>query len=524
MVQKNAFKFGIDALTPGIAIKMALGKIKGVLSEQAVRRIKKGCDHVQVMAQSDKAIYGVNTGFGPLCTTRISAQDTQQLQSNILKSHSCGIGEMVEPIIAKLMLILKAHALSFGFSGVSEKTVRRIIWHVENDIIPAVPSQGSVGASGDLAPLAHLFLPLLGLGYLYKGNELYPAHVLLKEKGIEQIELGPKEGLALINGTQFMAAHAVWGLYRMGRALDLVDLAGAMTLDALLGSVRPFYEDLHRLRPHAGQVLVAHRLSALLNGSELIESHRTCSKVQDPYSLRCMPQIHGASRNAWLHLKDIMNIEINSVTDNPIILEDGESVSGGHFHGQPIALPIDYATLAASELGNVSDRRLYLLLHGDGGVLPKFLIKNSGLHSGFMILQYTTAALASENKTLCMPASADSIPTSLGQEDHVSMGSIAARKFNRVLDNLEKIVSIELLCASQAIDFRRPLRSSDLLDSVHGFIRNYVTHAEVDRVFSDDILSIYKLVTSGQLTEHLDSETKRLNIDLDGQSADLFSL
>lgn len=524
MSNNRIFRYGIDHLTPGLALDIALNKIQGVLTDQADVKISKSRNIVKDIAGGNNAVYGVNTGFGPLCTTRISAQDTEALQANILKSHSCGVGEAVLPIITKLMLILKAHALSFGFSGVSKKTVERIIWHIDNDVIPVVPSQGSVGASGDLAPLAHLFLPLLGLGFIHQGDKVIPAAEKLASLSQGPISLGPKEGLALINGTQFMAAHAIWGLFRFHRALDFADIAGAMTLDALKGSVRPFHQDLHRLRPHKGQMYVAHRLAVLLNDSELVASHVSCAKVQDPYSLRCMPQIHGASRNAWLHLKETIEVEINSVTDNPVILDNGESVSGGHFHGQPIALPLDYATLASSELGNVSDRRMYLLLHGDGDQLPKFLIGNSGLHSGFMILQYTSAALASENKSLCMPASADSIPTSLGQEDHVSMGSISSRKFNKVLDNLEYILAIELLSASQALDFRKPLKSAPLLESLRHEIRKYVTHADQDRIFSGDIQNVRDLLVSNSLSEYIQAEAHRLQLNLHDDSADLFDL
>ncbi len=524
MSNQPLFRYGVDHLSAGLALDIALGNTKGLLTSQASTKISRSHEHVKAMANSTSPVYGVNTGFGPLCTTRISAQDTQELQANILKSHSCGVGETVAPIIAKLMLILKAHALSFGFSGVSEQTIERIIWHIDTDVIPAVPAQGSVGASGDLAPLAHLFLPLLGLGSIVENNSAVPSATILGRYSKAPLSLGPKEGLALINGTQFMAAHAIWGLYRMQRALNFADIAGAMTLDALLGSVRPFHQDLHRLRPHKGQILVAHRLDTLLAESELVASHQGCPKVQDPYSLRCMPQIHGASRNAWLHLKEIMETEINSVTDNPIILDNGESVSGGHFHGQPIALPIDYATLAASELGNVSDRRLYLLLHGDGAALPKFLIRNSGLHSGFMILQYTSAALASENKTLCMPASADSIPTSLGQEDHVSMGSISSRKFNRVIDNIEQILAIELLCSAQALDFRLPQKSTQLLEAIRMKIREHVDHAQQDRVFSDDIKAVHQLLVTNELSRLCRKETERTGISLDGESAELFTL
>jgi histidine ammonia-lyase len=337
-------------------------------------------------------------------------------------------------------------------------------------VIPVVPEKGSVGASGDLAPLAHLFLPLIGLGEVYDKGEKRRTGEVLPSYELSPVRLGPKEGLALINGTQFILAFAIKAVQRAHNCMEAADIIGAMSLEALTGTKAPFDERLHDLRPYTGNKLVAQRLRAILKDSEIMQSHVDCGRVQDPYSLRCMPQVHGASRNAWLHLKELTEIEADSVTDNPVVFGEDDTISGGNFHGQPLALPLDYACFAAAEIGNISDRRCYLLLEGKWG-LPMLLMKDVGLNSGFMIPQYTTAALVSENKTLCFPASADSIPTSLGQEDHVSMGSISARKVNTILDNLEHILAIELLTACQAIEFRRPHKSSPVLEFAHDYVR-----------------------------------------------------
>jgi len=407
------FNYGIDQLTIGKTIALAAGKLKGVLNEEAVRKIKTSQEAVQAIVASKKTVYGINTGFGILANTPISEADTATLQYKILQSHSVGVGEPVPREIARIMMITKVHALAQGFSGVQLSTLERIIWHIENDIIPVVPEKGSVGASGDLAPLAHLFLPLIGLGECFYKGERKPTAFIFQEENIQAIALGPKEGLALINGTQFILSFAVKAVQRMHNCLEAADIIGAMTLESLTGTNAPFNARLHELRPYRGNKLVAQRLRHLLHQSAIMASHVDCGRVQDPYSLRCMPQVHGASRNAWLHLKELTEIELNSVTDNPIILNVYETISGGNFHGQPLALPLDYACFAAAEIGNISDRRLYLLLEGKWG-LPMLLMKDVGLNSGFMLPQYTTAALVTENKTLCFPASADSIPTSLG--------------------------------------------------------------------------------------------------------------
>jgi histidine ammonia-lyase len=492
---------------------LARGSKKGSFSPAAVKNIRASQEHVRAIAENNTTVYGVNTGFGILANTRISQDNLVTLQHKILQSHSVGVGDPVPALITKVMLITKMHALAQGFSGVPLETLERIAWHINNDVLPVVPEKGSVGASGDLAPLAHLFLPLIGLGELVWQGRTYPAIELLNRFGLEPLRLGPKEGLALINGTQFILSYAVHAVERLHHCLEAADIIGAMSLEALTGTKAPFDKRLHDLRPYAGSRLVAQRLRLLLKDSEIMQSHVDCGRVQDPYSLRCMPQVHGASRNAWLHLHELTAIELNAVTDNPIIFGADDTISGGNFHGQPLALPLDYACFAAAEIGNISDRRCYLLLEGKWG-LPMLLMSDVGLNSGFMIPQYTTAALVTENKTLCFPASADSIPTSLGQEDHVSMGSISGRKLNQVLDNLEYILAIELMSACQAIEFRRPLKSSAILESAHDYVRNFVQFASEDRIFADDILKLRTIIRDFSFVKEVGAAALANGVDL----------
>jgi len=519
----NKFKYGIDQLRISTALRLAVGEEKGELCETTKQAVDRSAQHVQNIVDSGNTVYGINTGFGPLCTTIINASDTRKLQENILKSHAVGVGNPISPLLAKLMLILKIHALAKGFSGVQWATMERILWHIEQDIVPVVPEQGSVGASGDLAPLSHLFLPLIGLGKVWVNGKVRNTASVLAENQLEPISLGAKEGLALINGTQFMAAHAVLAVAEMHNVLTNADLIATLMLEGLNASIKPFFTELHALRPHSGIQFVASTIYNLLSGSEIVESHKNCSRVQDPYSLRCIPQIHGTSRQAWLHLRDIVETEINAVTDNPVIINENLTISGGSFHGQPIALPMDYATLAVSEIGNVSDRRIYLSLEGDTPGVPKLLLQSTGLNSGFMILQYTTAALASENKGLCFPASADSIPTSLGQEDHVSMGSISGRKLRQVIQNVTRILSIELVCAAQAIDFHRPLKSTSIVEAAHREIRQLIPHIEADQPMEDILESAYQLVSSGTLVGVAVQTAKAENIPYYGTHVEQFN-
>jgi len=520
LAMHTTFKYGKDHLTIGKAIKIATGKQKGILTADTIARIQASQQSVQKIVEDDNTVYGINTGFGILANTKISEADTRTLQYKILQSHSVGVGAPVSVEIAKLMLITKVHALAQGYSGVQLQTLERIIWHIENDVIPVVPEKGSVGASGDLAPLAHLFLPLIGLGEIFireseTGNEWMriKSSAALKKFNVNAIQLGPKEGLALINGTQFIVAFAIKAVQRLHNCLEAADIIGAMSLEALTGTKAPFDERLHGLRPFEGNKLVAQRLRLLLDNSAIMQSHIDCGRVQDPYSLRCMPQVHGASRNAWVHLKELTEIELNSVTDNPIIFSSDDTISGGNFHGQPLALPLDYACFAAAEIGNISDRRCYLLLEGKWG-LPMLLMRNVGLNSGFMIPQYTTAALVTENKTLCFPASADSIPTSLGQEDHVSMGSISGRKLDKIIDNLEYILAIELLSACQAIEFRQPLKSSAILEFAHEYVRKFVGFAEEDRIFAEDINKVAGIIKDFSFLENVNAFASSRKMEL----------
>ncbi len=499
----STFRYGIDPLTASTALAIARKQTAGILTSESLAKVEGSSTIVQQIIDADKVVYGINTGFGPLCNTIISKEETRKLQDNILRSHAVGVGDPIAPEISKLMLILKIHALAQGHSGVSLEVLERIHWHISEDIIPVVPKQGSVGASGDLAPLAHLFLPLIGLGEVWEGKNRVPAEQVLSRHELQPVTLGPKDGLALINGTQFIAAHAISVIERLHNCLDHADILGAMMIEALMGSRRPFHPKLHELRPYPANQFVAARIFHLLEGSEILKSHLNCNRVQDPYSLRCIPQVHGASRTSWLHLRDLLDVELNAVTDNPIIIDRTLTISGGNFHGQPLALALDYCALAASELGNIADRRIYLSLEGLVEGLPKLLMRNTGINSGFMLCQYTSAALVSENKSLLFPASGDSIPTSMGQEDHVSMGSISGRKTLGIIENLEQIQAIELLCAAQAFDFRRPLKSGPELEACHDHIRSKIDHAEADRVFAEDIKIATKIIKGGQLRQFL---------------------
>jgi histidine ammonia-lyase len=487
------FKYGIDKLTVSKIIAIAQGKMQAELTTQTIKTINECRAKVEKMANGSKAVYGVNTGFGPLCDVQITSEETSTLQKNLLITHAVGVGKNIDKQLSKIMMICKVHALCQGFSGVRLVLIERIIYFIEHDLLPTVPKQGSVGASGDLAPLSHLFLPIIGEGEFWINQDIVPAKEVLANHLLEIIQLEAKEGLGLINGTQFILAHTITGLIKMEYLLDLADISGAMSIEGYKGSSSPFREELHEIRPFKGSVKVAERMRNLFKDSQNITSHENCERVQDPYSMRCIPQVHGASRNAYYHLLELAEIEMNSVTDNPIVLSDSEAISGGNFHGQPLAMALDYCSIAASELGNIADRRCCLLLEGKYG-LPRLLTKDGGLNSGFMMPQYTTAALVTENKSLCFPPSADSIPTGLGQEDHVSMGSISGRQFNQILGNLEKIIAIELMYAAQALDFRRPNTFSKIIEENHNIIREKVEKLEDDRLLKEDIKKIIQMV------------------------------
>ncbi len=462
---------------------------------------------VEEALDHDEPMYGINTGFGALANKRVSEEQLTQLQRNLILSHSVGVGDLIPKDISQLMLQLKIHALGLGNSGISEKTFDRLIYFSDHDLIPAMPEKGSVGASGDLAPLAHMALPLLGYGLFWNedGTDTIPAGKVLNEHGLDPIDLQPKDGLSLINGTQLMSGYGAYVLEKSLNLMKAADLIAAMSLEALQGSIKPFDERIHEIRPHKGQQEVARNVRELLVDSEILESHRHCGKVQDPYCLRCVPQVHGASRDGLRYCRGVIETELNSVTDNPLVFENGDIISGGNFHGQPLALALDHAKIALAEFASISERRTYLLLEGHDG-LPKLLMEETGINSGFMIPQYTSASLVSENKVLCHPSSVDSIPTSLGQEDHVSMGSISALKLLEVYQNVEQVLAIELFTAAQALDFRKPLKPGTGVEITHEYIRDAIPHATTDHYFKDDISKAVELLQSRNMVQEVEQE------------------
>src|SRR6478735_598528 len=459
---------------------------KLALSEEAKVNIQKCRDYLDnKMKSHSEPIYGINTGFGSLYNIKISNENLSQLQENLVKSHACGTGEEVPQEIVRLMLLLKIQSLSYGNSGVQLVTVERLVDFYNNGIYPVIYNQGSLGASGDLAPLAHLSLPLLGEGEVNYNDKRLHAKEILAQFGWEPIVLQSKEGLALLNGTQFMSSYGAYILMKATKYSYLADLIGTISLEGFDGRIEAFNELIHYIRPHKGQVVTAKRISEFLEGSEIISQKKL--HVQDPYSFRCMPQVHGASKDAIDYVRKVFKTEINSVTDNPnIFIETDQIISGGNFHGQPLALALDFLAIALSELGSISERRTYQLISGLRS-LPPFLVNNPGLNSGFMIPQYTAASIASQNKQLCTPASADSIVSSNGQEDHVSMGANGATKALRILDNLERILAIELITASQALHFRRPLKTSPFLEEFVDTFRQVVPFIDTDRLLHYDI-------------------------------------
>ncbi|MCB0475857.1 MAG: histidine ammonia-lyase, partial [Flavobacteriaceae bacterium] len=465
------------------------------LSENAVDKIVKCRLYLDnALKDNEKPVYGINTGFGALHNVKISKNNLTILQENLVMSHACGTGERVPDEIVKLMLFLKIQSLSYGHSGVQLKTVERLIDFYNNDVLPVVYTQGSLGASGDLAPLAHLALPLIGKGEVIYKNKTLGSEEVLKKFGWQKIELQSKEGLALLNGTQFMSAYGVYILLKAFKLSYLADLFGALSLDAYDGRIEPFSELIQLVRPHNGQITTARRIREFLEGSELITQGK--KHVQDPYSFRCIPQVHGASYDALQFARRTFETEINSVTDNPNIFADADAIiSGGNFHGQPLALAFDFLSIAMAELGNISERRIFQLVSGLRG-LPSFLVSNPGLNSGFMIPQYTAASIVSQNKQLATPAAVDSIVSSNGQEDHVSMGANAATKCKQVTDNLETILAIELMNAAQALEFRRPLKSSPFLESLVMTYRTEVPFLEEDTVLHDEIFKTIGFIKS----------------------------
>lgn len=494
-------------LTWKVLQDITAGDYKLSLSDESKALIEKCRRYLDnKMEESGVPIYGITTGFGSLCNKTISRNELSQLQKNLVMSHACSTGTEVAPEVVRLMLFLKAHALSLGNSGVQVVTVERIIDFYNNDVLPVVYDRGSLGASGDLAPLANLFLPLLGMGDVRYKGKVVEASDVLKEFGWQPIELKSKEGLALLNGTQFMSAHGVCAMLKAFRLINLSDLIGAISLEAFDGRIEPFHENIQQARPHRGQVETARHIRAMLEGSELIG--RPKKHVQDPYSFRCIPQVHGASRDTITYVASVILTEVNSVTDNPTIWPDEDLIiSGGNFHGQPLALAYDFLAIALAELGSISERRTAQLILGLRG-LPEFLVANPGLNSGLMIPQYAAAAMVSQNKQLCTPASVDSIVSSNGQEDHVSMGANSATKLLRVVDNVERILAIELLNAAQAMEFRRPAKSSPVIESLLAGYRRQVQFVGEDRIMYREINSTLEFIRNLKPEAWLEKEVQ----------------
>lgn len=502
----ESLKLGARVLTLEDVRSVALYGRKVELSPAAVRKIEKAHRFLRTMVESGETFYGVNTGFGLLSNVRIQDSDIETLQYNLLRSHAVGMGEYIKDEQVRAMLLLRASNLAIGNSGVSLKLVQQILALLNRGICPLVPEQGSVGASGDLAPLSHLALVLIGEGRARVKGKIMSGAQALKVARLKPIRLGPKEGLALINGTQFMTAIGTLALLEAEHLCDVADVSGAMSVEAMRGTETAFEPEIHEVRPHPGQIQVAKRIRGiLLSGggkSQIAKSHENCGKVQDPYSLRCMPQVHGASRDALAFVRQVLEREVNSVTDNPLVFPDKKLIlSGGNFHGQIVAIAMDVLSIAMAEIASISEQRIEKLVNPAISDLPAFLTPHGGLNSGFMIVQVAAASIVSENKTLCHPASVDSIPTSADKEDHVSMGAWGARKAARVVVNARRVLAMELLSAAQGLEFVRPLRSSKTIEKLHQIIRKKVPRADTDRCFHEDMVYLEGLLESYQLAE-----------------------
>ena len=491
-----------DTLTLEEIREVAAGRARIELAPAALERVERARALVDRTAAGDVPTYGINTGFGTLSEVRIDRKDLRTLQRNLLVSHAAGVGQPLPLAEARALLLLRANVLAKGHSGVRPRTLQLALEMLNRDVVPVVPERGSVGASGDLAPLAHLALVLIGEGEAFWKGERLPGAEALRRAGLETVVLEAKEGLTLVNGTQAMTAVGTLTLLRAEALAEVADLAGAMTVEGLLGSHRPFQELIQAVRPHPGQQAVAAHLRALLSDSEIVESHRDCSKVQDPYSLRCMPQVHGAARDGLSYVRAVLAVEANSATDNPLVFPAEEQiVSGGNFHGQPVSLALDVLAIACTQLSAISERRVEQLVNPALSGLPPFLAKNSGLNSGFMIAQVTSAALVAESRVLSHPASVDSIPSSAGREDHVSMGMTAALKARQVAEFTRSCLAVELLVAAQALDFRQPLRPGRGVAAAHRLLRESVPTLEVDREIHRDIEAVSRLIDSGALLD-----------------------
>ena len=473
------------------------------LSSEVEENIKQSADYIHAVSEDEKSIYGINTGFGVLANVKIDKENLRKLQKNIVLSHAVGVGDYLSKAIVKLVILLKIKTLARGLSGSSIELVHALCELINLDVTPCIPAKGSVGASGDLAPLAHLAQVLIGEGYAELSGEIMPAKDILDKVGMKPFELGPKEGLALLNGTQVSTAIALCSYFDTENLFLAALHSGALTVDAIKGSVKPFDNRIHEARGQKGQIAVAIELNKLVCGSDIVKSHIDCDRVQDPYSVRCQPQVMGACLDTINHVGSVLSIEANAVTDNPLVFtEDKEIISGGNFHAEPVAIAADHLALAIAEIGSISERRSALLIDKNLSGLPSFLVKESGLNSGFMIHQVTAAALVSENKLLSHPASVDSIPTSANQEDHVSMATHAANRLITMNENLSFIIAIELLSAAQGVEFHRPLKTSEKLESLLKTVRSYSKSLDVDRSLAEDIKLLSSLIVQGKITEN----------------------
>lgn len=502
MTPTNAQRIRLDGETLRLEDvgRVACGETQVELAPEALARVRAARALVDRVAQADAPVYGVNTGFGTLAEVHVAHGDLKALQRNLILSHSAGVGSPLPKEEARALMVLRANVLAKGYSGIRPETLALLIELVNRDIVPVVPERGSVGASGDLAPLAHLALALIGEGEVFVEGRRVPASDVLARAGLKPVELEAKEGLALVNGTQAICAVGSLALLKAEVLLEMADLAGAMTVEGMLGSHKPFRHEVHAIRPHPGQIASAATLRALLDGSEVVKSHEHCKKVQDPYSMRCIPQIHGAARGGVGFARSALAVEINAATDNPLVFaEEGTLVSGGNFHGQPVSLALDVLTMSLTQLAAVSERRVEQLVNPALSGLPPFLAKESGLHSGFMIAQVTAAALVAESRILSHPACVDSIPSSAGREDHVSMGMTAALKARQVVEHVRTVLAIELLTAAQALDFRKPLRAGKGVEAAWRRIRQDIPFMDRDRELHRDISAVCALIDSGAL-------------------------
>ncbi|MEN9834652.1 MAG: hypothetical protein RL011_845 [Pseudomonadota bacterium] len=499
MPQPIPFHLGEDTLTTERLVELArTPSPKLTVTPDAWKRLDSYRARVEEVLTKGKTVYGINTGFGFLADVAIPPADLAQLQLNLVRSHACGVGDYSSDEVVRALLVLRAHSFLLGFSGVRAEVVRQVLLFIEHDILPVVPCQGSVGASGDLAPLAQLALGLLGEGEVRWRGEILPASTVLGQLGIAPLKLAPKEGLSLINGTQYMTALAAFAVEEAKALMRSADIAAGLSLDAVRGTVAAYDARIHDARPHRGQKLVAANMLRLFAETDAImASHADCGKVQDPYSFRCVPQVHGASRDTVQHCESVINTELQSVTDNPLVFDGGDIVSGGNFHGQPVAFVMDFLAIAVAEIGSISERRIEKITNPHQSGLPAFATRNSGLNSGFMIPHVVAASLVSENKVLCHPASVDSIPTSADKEDHVSMGPIAARKARSIIANVRNILAIEFLAATQGLDLLAPLKPSSVLAAVVNEVRLRAPSMETDRSLQREIRAVSTWIGEG---------------------------